>query len=221
MTLTRKETATRLGISVSSLDRLCKEGKIAYIPVTARRRVFRPADIDAFLAQGVAPATTEPEVNRDPGDESDDQAEFLASEKRHFMDEDAPTDLPKVGSTGPQNKERTADHIAWDMAESKDGSKTVTVKTERAKRFQEAVTGGMKNVAVEWDDDGCSCKITEDYDDARWFSFTARNAMNDALRSEWIREAAEVLELAKAELTPLGRKAVDDLLKRMLVEVKQ
>lgn len=177
-------------------------------------------DVWEYVTAEVAPEPPSPEVNSDPGDEHDDQAEFLASEKRHFMDEDGLTDLPKVGSAGPQNKERTADQIAWDMTESKDGSKTVSVKTERAKRFQEAVT---KGAPVEWDSDGCSCncKVTEDCSDALAFSFTVRNAMNDALRSEWMSEAVEVLDLAKAELTPLSRKAVDDLLKRLPVEVKQ
>ncbi|MCB0827137.1 MAG: helix-turn-helix domain-containing protein [Armatimonadetes bacterium] len=54
-TLSRKDAAAMLGISVSSLDRLCKHGKIAFVSVTDRRRVFRLEDIEAYLAQEVVP----------------------------------------------------------------------------------------------------------------------------------------------------------------------
>lgn len=185
MTLTRKETAARLGISVSSLDRLCKEGKIAFIPVTARRRVFRPEDIDSFLAKGAVAATSEPEVNRDPGDETEEEFKKNSQEWQESVQA-----IPN------------ADQIAWDMAESKDGSKTVTVKAE---------TNGVKSALGDGDDP---------LDGFRYYAEIS-NFDHNHYRYGWIRKAAEVLELAKAELTPLGRKAVDDLLKRLPVEVKQ
>jgi len=46
--LTKKEAAMRLGISVSSVDRLVREGTLRCVIILNRRK-FREADVEQFL----------------------------------------------------------------------------------------------------------------------------------------------------------------------------
>jgi len=43
------EAASFLGISVRSLYSLCRKGKIAYVTVTAHKRLFLQSDLEAYL----------------------------------------------------------------------------------------------------------------------------------------------------------------------------
>lgn len=47
--LTIEETASRLGVSVSTLKRMKRRRQIPYIRVTARKHFFRPSDVDQYL----------------------------------------------------------------------------------------------------------------------------------------------------------------------------
>ncbi|MCB0825363.1 MAG: helix-turn-helix domain-containing protein [Armatimonadetes bacterium] len=48
-TFDRVGAAEFLGISVTTLDRIVKKGEITYIPVSQRRIVFRPEDLQSYL----------------------------------------------------------------------------------------------------------------------------------------------------------------------------
>jgi excisionase family DNA binding protein len=45
----RKKTAERLGVSLSTVERLMRAGKLPYTKV-GRRSVFKPEDVEAFIA---------------------------------------------------------------------------------------------------------------------------------------------------------------------------